>query len=131
MNIVGLRNQLDLIIGGGNLVHCPFKGTCHPVTQQALKFANGIARGKDGLIYVPFSAEPLIGVYQFDESGMLKEVHRIPTGMGAENLSVDSKGDIWVAGIPKVLEIMATLDDRLHGLATSTILKIHKTGQGE
>jgi hypothetical protein len=130
LNIVGLRNQFDLILGGGNLIHCPSKDPCKPVTQHTLKFANGIARGKDSLIYVPFSAEPFIGVYQFDESGLLKEVHRIPTGMGADNLSVDSNGDIWVAGIPKVLEIMGTLDDPLNGLATSTILKIHKSGEG-
>jgi arylesterase/paraoxonase len=50
--------------------------------------------------------------------------------MGTDNLSVDSNGDIWVAGIPKVLEIMGTLDDPLNRLATSTILKIHKSGDG-
>jgi arylesterase/paraoxonase len=118
------------MIGGGNLVHCPLQGPCKPVTNDVFKFANGIVRGKDNLIYVAFSAEPFVGVYKFDVSGNLKQVHRIPIGMGADNLSVDSNGDIWVAGIPKVLELMGTLDDPLNGLATSTIFKIHKTGDG-
>lgn len=113
------------------MVHCPSEGSCKPATHNKLKFANGIGRGKDGLIYVPFSAEAFIGVYQLEDSSRLTEVHRIPTGMGADNISVDSNGDIWVAGIPKVLELMATLDDPLNRLSTSTILKIHKSGDGQ
>ncbi|KAF2797224.1 hypothetical protein K505DRAFT_298745 [Melanomma pulvis-pyrius CBS 109.77] len=127
---VGLRKELDIFIGGGNVVHCIPQGSCQPVTHNSLKFANGLTRGHDGLIYVPLAAQTFISVYRFEQSGKLNEVDRIEVGMPIDNLSVDSNGDIWAAGMTKMLEVMAVMGDPLNRLSTSTVFLIHKTEDG-
>ncbi|CAI6339826.1 unnamed protein product [Periconia digitata] len=128
---VGMRKELDLFIGGGNVVHCQSTGDCKPVIGSSLKFANGIARDQDGLVYVAFTGSPYIGVYRFTKTGQLEGIDRIPTGMAADNLSVDSNGDIWAVGIPKVFDLVDSIVDPFNKESPSTIFKIHKSRDGK
>lgn len=128
---VGFRKELDLIVGGGNLVHCRSDHMCAPGTSNWLPFANGLVRGHDGLIYVPFSAATFIAVYRILQDGALEEVARIDVGMPVDNLSVDSSGAIWVAGIPRMLELIDAIGAPFEKSSPSTILKIRKVGEKE
>jgi SpoU rRNA methylase family enzyme len=123
------RKELDLILGGGNVVYCRTDQTCSPATSNSLPFANGLVRGHDGLIYVPFSAATYIGVYRISSAGSLEEVTRIPVGMGLDNLSVDSSGNIWAAGVPRVLELIGAVGEPFDKTSPSTIFRIRKTGE--
>lgn len=113
------------------MVHCNTSGTCTPVTHNSLKFANGLVRGHDGLLYVPQAALPYISVYRLKESGLLEEVDRIVLGMPVDNLSVDAHGIIWAAGMTKVAETMGAVGDPFNRLSPSTIFQIHKRDDGK
>lgn len=119
-----------MFIGGGNVVRCAADDSCKPVTHNLLKFANGLDRGFDERVYVPFSLQPFISVYEPEQSGRLREVEKIQLGMPVDNLSVDSKGGIWAAGMPKMLEVMALMNDPLNALSTSTVFKIDRNEKG-
>jgi hypothetical protein len=109
-------------------VHCPTDQTCSPATSNSLNFPNGLVRGRDGLMYVPFSAAPFIAVYRFAQDDSLEEVIRIRLGMPVDNLSVDSAGDIWAAGIPRMLELMGAVLEPFKKTSPSTVLRIRRTG---
>lgn len=123
------RKEFDLILGGGNVVYCQADQSCSPATSNSLPFANGLARGHDGLIYVPFSAATFIGVYRIAQDGSLEEVTRVDVGMSLDNLSVDSLGNIWAAGIPRMLELIGAVGEPLDKTSPSTIFRIRKTGE--
>ncbi|PSN65490.1 hypothetical protein BS50DRAFT_575481 [Corynespora cassiicola Philippines] len=130
---VGFRKELDMMLGGGNVAFCPSTGPCHQASKtNTMRFPNGLVRGNDSLIYVPFVFENFIGVYRLDsQTRKLVEVDRIVVGMPTDNLSVDSNGDIWTGSMPKLLEIVAAVEDPLHNLATSTIWKISQDKNGK
>ena len=50
--------------------------------------------------------------------------------MPVDNLAVDRNGDIWAAGMPKALDVIASLDDPFGKTAPSTVFKITKTDTG-
>lgn len=50
--------------------------------------------------------------------------------MQKDNLSVDQKSDIYAAGLPKILEIIGTLDDPYGKFAPSTVWRITKGDHG-
>jgi arylesterase/paraoxonase len=113
------------------VIHCPSDQTCSPATSNSLPFANGLVRGHDGLIYVPFSAATYIGVYRISPAGSLEEITRIPVGMGLDNLSVDSSGNIWAAGVPRVLELISAVSEPFDKTSPSTIFRIRKISEGQ
>lgn len=123
------RKELDFLLGGGNVVHCQDDNACSAVTPNSLPFANGLARGHDGLIYVPFSMATYISVYQINQDGSLEEVTKIPMGMTIDNLSVDSNGDIWAVGFPRGLAILDVIAEPFTKTAPSAIFKIRKSGE--
>lgn len=99
---------------------------CSPGTTNLLQFANGVVRGHDGLIYVPFSAATFISVYRATQDGPLEEVARIDVGMPVDNLSVDSSGNLWAAGIPRMLELIDAVGAPFDKSSPSTIFTIRK-----
>jgi hypothetical protein len=123
------RKEFDLLLGGGNVVHCQTDQTCSPATSNSLPFANGLIRGHDGLIYVPFTAATFIGVYRIEPDGSLEEITRISVGMSVDNLSVDSLGDIWAAGIPRMLELIGAIGEPFDRTSPSTVFKIRRIGE--
>jgi hypothetical protein len=93
-------------------------------------FPNGIKRGKDGVVYIPSAFTNSIQVRELQGDGSLKLLHDIKIGMPVDNLAVDSKGDIYAAGMPKILELMETLDDPFNKFALSTVFRISKSPKG-
>jgi hypothetical protein len=123
---------LDFLIGGGNVVRCKDNGDCQRVTGTSLRFPNGLARDRDGLVLVAFTAAPYIGIYRFadDEKGQLEEVGRVRVGMPVDNLSVDANGDIWTAGFPNMFVTMEAIGDPFNKGSPAAIFKIYKTADG-
>lgn len=50
-------------------------------------------------------------------------------GMGLDNLSVDSEGNIWAAGFPRVLDMIASVEKPFEKMSPSTIFRIRKIGE--
>lgn len=124
------RRQLDIVIGGGNVVFCPSSGPCNAATPSNLLMPNGLVRGADGLIYVPVSAGFGIHVYELQEDHKLRQVEFINVGMPMDNLATDSNGDIWAAGLPKALRMIPAVKNPFDKQSPSTVLRVRKTAEG-
>jgi arylesterase / paraoxonase len=74
--------------------------------------------------------EGTITVLELQEGGWLKELSVIKTTYPIDNLAADAKGDIYAACFPKVLEVMAVVDDPFQKTATVTVLRIKKVADG-
>ena len=59
-------------------------------------------------------------------NGKLKELEIIKLGMPADNLAVDANGAIYAAGLPKLLDIVSSMDDPFGIEPPSTIWRITK-----
>ncbi|KAF4629818.1 hypothetical protein G7Y89_g8324 [Cudoniella acicularis] len=127
---VGLRKEFDPLLGGGNVAFCPASGACHLATPKNLIFPNGLTRGADGLVYVPSSFSDAILVMELQKDNKLKLIETIKLGMPVDNLSIDAKGDIYAAGMPKLLEFVGTLDDPFGKVAPSTVWRISRGKEG-
>jgi hypothetical protein len=101
------------------------------VTGSSLRFPNGLVLDKEGLVYVAMTAAPYIGVYRFSAESKLKEFDRIHVGMPVDNLSMDSNGEIWAAGILKMFELIESIGDPFNKHSPATVFKIRKTSVGK
>ena len=126
---VGLRRQLDPLLGGGNLAYCDASSNCAIATGSGYVIPNGIVRGHDGLFYVPCTGEPRIRIFRLEPSdGRLVEVGQIDAGMPIDNLAVEASGDIYGAGLPKLWQTATTLGDPAKPIPASTVLQVRRVG---
>ena len=132
---VGWRNELEPLIGGGNIAFCPAEGEgeCRAAVpapgwdvRKNLKFPNGLARGTDGLIYVPSSADGTVTVFALQPNNTLIRVHTIPVGMPLDNISPDAKGDLWVPGFPNALQTFKGLANPYEEISPASVFRIRK-----
>lgn len=87
-----------------------------------------MVKGADGLFYIPSAFIDMIRVMKEDPSShTLEEVDVIKIGMPVDNLSVDEQGDIYAAGFPKMLDLLASLQDPYNIYPPSTIFRIRKS----
>ncbi|PVH95126.1 serum paraoxonase/arylesteras-like protein [Periconia macrospinosa] len=128
---VGFRKELDLLIGGGNVARCESNGECAPVTGSSLRFPNGLAVDKEGLVYVGMTAAPYVGVYRFTAENKLNQIDRIHVGMPVDNLSVDTNEEIWAVGITKMFDLIDSIGDPFNKGSPTTVFKIHKAPDGK
>lgn len=137
---VGWRKQLEPIIGGGTVAYCDTHG-CHPTTpppgvdiRKNLKFPNGLARGADGLIYVPSSADGTIKVFSLQPDKTLTQLHTIRVGMPLDNISPDARGDLWVPGFPDTRQTFKSMADPYLHRSPATVFRVRRVrreGAGE
>ncbi len=99
--------------------------------RSKLRFPNGLTRGQDGLLYVPSSVDGQIRVYSINEDRTLKQIDSIHTGIPLDNISPDAKGDMYVPGFPKALQMLKVADDPYKVSSPVTIFRIRKTGTGK
>ncbi|KAF4632400.1 hypothetical protein G7Y89_g5719 [Cudoniella acicularis] len=125
----GFRKLLDPILGGGSVAYCNFT-SCHIAANKGFAFPNGVARGTDGLYYVPNILTDKIMVMELGVDLMLREVTIIRVGMPVDNLSVDGNGDIWAVGFPKALEMTASLENPFNVHPRATIWRIRRGAEG-
>ncbi|KAL8747286.1 MAG: hypothetical protein Q9190_000830 [Brigantiaea leucoxantha] len=123
---IGLRRKFELFNGGGNIAHCSSASLCHTIATSGFNYPNGMIRGADGLYYIPSSFIDNIRVMRLTDQLDLEEVHSIYVGMPVDNLSVDQAGDIYAAGLPKVLDLLAAFENPLRLRSPSTIWRIRR-----
>jgi hypothetical protein len=97
------------------------------IPKTKLRFPNGLARGFDGLYYVPSSTDGQVRVYALDTDDMLQLVDTIHTGMPIDNISPDARGDLYVPGFPSFLQTLKSMSDPRNIDAPATIFRIRKT----
>ncbi len=117
------RSKKDLLqIPMGNV--CYFDGTKASIVADKLLYANGINASKDGSkIFVAETSGKKIDVFEKLAAGKLKKFDEISI-MGADNIEVDSEGNLWVGCHPKLLAFLAHSKDHKK-LSPSEIIKIN------
>ena len=130
---VGWRKQLEIIIGGGTVAYCDYQGKCHTATlppgidiRKNLKFPNGLAKGDDGLIYVPSSADGTVKVFALQPNKTLTQLHTIHVGMPLDNISPDARGDLWVPGLPDIRATFKAITDPYGYASPATVFRIRR-----
>lgn len=124
------RKQFDPILGGGNVAYCSPSGKCHAATSNDLKFPNGLAKGADGLIYVPSTIDGKVRAYELQPDKSLKHIDTVELRMPLDNLALDANGDFWVAGGPDLVRTMKWVQAPMENPNPSTVLRIKKTKDG-
>ncbi len=129
----GWRKELEPIIGGGTVAYCSYRGECHTAAPSSridirknLKFPTGMAKGEDGLIYVPSSADGTIRVFELQPDKTLKQLHTIRLGMPLGNISPDASGDLWVTGFPDVRKTLKSMEDPYEHVSPATVFRVSK-----
>lgn len=139
---VGWKKQLEPVIGGGTIAYCSYTGECHTASLPAsvdirknLKFPNGLAKGDDGLFYVPSSADGTVKVFALQPDHTLTQLYTIRVGMPLDNISPDAKGDLWVPGFPDTRQTFKGMADPYENISPATVFRIRKVetegGDGE
>ncbi|KAF1968561.1 calcium-dependent phosphotriesterase [Bimuria novae-zelandiae CBS 107.79] len=134
--LLNWRRSLDFYIGGGGVSHCDASGKCTTVTPpRAFKMPNGLARGLDGLIYVPSSVTGTITVYSINRPDpnaslasepKLTILDTIHVGMGLDNIALDLDGDLWAAGFADGIKLMKWMEDPVGERVPSTVWRVRK-----
>ncbi|KAF7563919.1 hypothetical protein G7046_g182 [Stylonectria norvegica] len=122
---IGLRHYISPIMSTGDVSLCQNGNDCR-VVAGGLKFPNGLARGKDGLIYVPDSMAGTIYVYKVLSDNSLEKVDVIPLGYSVDNVSVDRNGDLYAAVFPRGIDIFKAYDDPYNARPPTAALQIKK-----
>ncbi|KAM3080868.1 hypothetical protein ACMFMG_004827 [Clarireedia jacksonii] len=134
-NKVGFRRQLDPLIGGGSISLCDTAtSSCKIAYSSYLRGPNGLIMGPDGLLYVPLSFTNEIQVFSLVNANTLKLETKIKTPYPMDNMSVDSNGDLIVAGFPQVIKWMESLKDRSVKVPSSILRvrkRLEKDGEGK
>jgi len=130
---VGWRKQLEPVIGGGTIAYCSSNAVCHSAVpppgldiRKNLKFPNGLARGHDGLIYVPSSADGTVKVFELQSNQTLTQLHTIRVGMPLDNITPDKRGDLWVPGFPNTGQTMKGMANPYEEISPATVFRIRR-----
>ncbi|CEH15029.1 PROTEIN POML-2 [Ceraceosorus bombacis] len=87
-----------------NIGYCNARRGCKEA-YSPLTFANGITRGTaQDQYWVASSADGLFKSFELQADGSLVLGDSVKVGMSVDNLSTDSKGSIWAAGLTKALQ---------------------------
>lgn len=125
----GIRHKLSDALRSGDVSFCRPGWGCK-VVSSGHAFPNGLALGHDGLLYVPSAALGSIQVYRPSQDGSVIKIGDVNVPMPLDNISPDAKGDLYVAGIPKVQKMMAGFDDPLNVFPPATIWRLHAKRDG-
>lgn len=97
------------------------------IPKTKLKFPNGLARGFDGLIYLPGSVDGQVRVLAVNDDNTLRQIDSIPVGMPLDNISPDAKGDLYVPGFPSLSQSQKGMKFPREEIAPVSIFRIRKT----
>jgi arylesterase/paraoxonase len=108
---VGRFMEDVLLLPRANVVY--FDGNVFRVVADDLNFANGIQVSPDANhVYVASTTGRAIHTYERSPvSGSLKDVGTLDIASGLDNIDVDEKGRLWVAGHPKLLQMQSVRSD--------------------
>lgn len=145
---VGLSHVLSPVIRNGNIAHClppsspGGRANCHHVGGEHA-FPNGLTySSKHNLVFVPSSVTGQVTVYEPNtpasgnaSESTLTRLADIPTTYPLDNISEDANGDLYIAGFPKLNQMMehTKVSTPIDGTsAPSVVLRLkHKQGGGK
>ncbi|CAG8958877.1 hypothetical protein HYFRA_00011830 [Hymenoscyphus fraxineus] len=123
---------LEMFWGGGSIAYCPNHQTpCHIATPSStFNFPNGITQDPVGLIYVANSGTGSITVLALNTTTqMLDRIHEVDIKMPIDNLSVDSRGYINVAGFPDVVGLVRSSSSMEGRDVGSSVFRVRIVGE--
>lgn len=126
----GWRHEWSAIIGDGTVSYCSKEGQCKRV-DIGYRFPNGLALGKDGLLYVPSTISGNLQVYNIESNSEIQKIHTIKVPYALDNVSPDANGDLWIAAIPDLDATLPGFNDPLNAKAPAAVIKVHKKGEGD
>lgn len=90
-----------------------YDGQIPRIAANGLRFANGVALSPDGSkLYVAESLGRDLVTYERQPiTGALSEKSRFAISAGLDNIDVDARGNLWVAGHPKLFDFLAYQND--------------------
>lgn len=127
-NKLGLKHHLSPFLGTGDVTFCD-KASCRPVAG-GLQFPNGLVHGHDGLVYVPNSMIGTISIFRRSDDNGLDKVDEIPVGYSIDNLSVDGDGQVYVAALPRGIDIFKAYEDPYNARPAAAALRLRKSKGG-
>ncbi|OHE93609.1 hypothetical protein CORC01_11108 [Colletotrichum orchidophilum] len=128
---VGLQFFIGPLMGDGDVSFCSASSGCKRISERH-RMPNGLVRGRDAFIYVPSSLAGGVQVFEvLPKDDGLKKVADIPVPYAIDNLSVDSKGDIFAAVFPRGIEILLAGKDPLNVRPKSAAVRIRKEAEGD
>ncbi|KAA8645032.1 uncharacterized protein ATNIH1004_009243 [Aspergillus tanneri] len=124
----GVLRKLTPILGGGSISYCRTDtGQCHITSSDKYTLPNGITRDpSSGLIYVAQSGKGVVTVHSLTADNRLVQIDEIPMSMGVDNVSIDTKGNIFVGAFPNSIQLLKAFKDPYRTGAPSTVLMIRK-----
>ena len=90
-----------------------FDGERGQIIKKGFSYANGINISSDGsTVYVAEFLKRRISIFDRDEkTATLSKRRMINVDTGPDNIEIDSNGDLWIAGHPKVFEFLKHAKD--------------------
>jgi arylesterase/paraoxonase len=125
---MGRAFETYALLPRGDVVY--FNGSVFRIVASGLDFANGIQVSHDGAhVYVATTTGRALFTYERNPfSGSLTQVNSLSIASGLDNIDIDAKGNLWVAGHPRLLQEARFRRDP-HDPAASQIFKV-TMGQG-
>ena len=127
LNKLGIAFEATVLFGGAGVWYCDADTNCKKVAG-GFKFANGLIKAKDGLLYVPSASMGGITVFEIQPDRSLKKLSQIAFAYPIDNLSQDSNGDIFIPHFPKMGEALGMFDNPFGPTGPSAVACLRKVG---
>ncbi|KZT57369.1 calcium-dependent phosphotriesterase [Calocera cornea HHB12733] len=124
IGLARLGARLGLPVGAGYIGFCDINKGCS-IAAPDVPGPNGIARGKDGKVWVSASFHGDVRAYEEVRLGELKEVDRVVLDRYEDNVSVDDNGDMFVATFPRATDFKHLFESSGRGRSPSTVHRIY------
>lgn len=129
-NQPGLKQTLENYLQLPKSYLLYYNGKNYNKVAEGFKYANGVSYSKDkNEVYVATSTGQKLYIYKREFNGALTLKHYIATHTGIDNIAIDAKGDLWLAGHPKLLQFTSHAKDSTK-ISPSEVLRIHKMQNG-
>lgn len=93
-----------------SVVYCDIKEGCKYAIQNMFT-NNGIVRSSNGTFYVAHTLSGGLSVLEEQPDNTLVITDYVQTAYPLDNLSIDSEGHVWAAGLPNLLDLMKNFFD--------------------
>ena len=133
-----------MLLGVGTLAHCHLSsGSCTTSLSEGLRYPNGIVKPTrpSNALYIANTAKGFMSFHlispshhtsfknskPYNQSTVSTVRKPIEIGMPIDNLSVDSNGDIYVAGLPKMYQLIKAMSNpEKEANVASSVFRIRK-----
>jgi arylesterase/paraoxonase len=129
----GMMSTLEAYFGLPLVDVSYFDGETGRIVADGITYANGINISADGnQVYVSELLARRVRVYERDAaSGDLRFVRALPVPTAPDNIEVDSDGDLWIGGHPRIMDFPAHASDPNHIAASHAVRLDPRTGEAE